>query len=273
VGSVRKVIRAHGERVVERRGGRLAFSPPQAFERLPLTYRRAYGGRDREAEARREALATGLEDVLSYARNPIGRGFLVGAGEERLLGSLAPNFEDPADPVTVGRLVREDADDWLDAPVAAGLGPIDPFTFPRAALLFPMAHRPPRRRVVEVERGDLRPGDLAERMPLGRATDERAFSCGSSGLRNLALRGDEVVSLEHLSPAAAYVTTRLPGARVTLTIQPPGCGARQVEAPLRMVELAPDRDSMVLTYAGAMAVAALYPADVLERVTTEVRWS
>lgn len=271
VGTARKTVRGHGDRLIERRRhGHLAFSRTEPFERIPLTYRRSYGGRDLDAEAR---MRLEPDECLSYPRNAIGRCYVVGGGDARIDGMLAPNFEDPDDPVTIGRIRREDPDDWLDAPVAAGFGPIDPFTFPRAALIFPMAHRRPRRAVMEVTAGDLTAADLADRSPLGSPTDSRAFSCGSSRLRFLALRGDEEVVLRHLCPDSTTLTTRLPDARVAVTLAPPGCPPRRLAAGLRHVELRPTEGTMTLTYAAAMPVAAVFPPDVMERVGIDVHWA
>jgi hypothetical protein len=79
LGDVQKTVRVFGDRRWE--GG--AFGPrigkPQPFDRIPLTYERAFGGTDPAADA--------------YAPNPVGTGY---RKEPRHLDGVSlPNLEDP----------------------------------------------------------------------------------------------------------------------------------------------------------------------------------
>jgi hypothetical protein len=78
VGDVHKQLRVQGDRVFQRQLTRVVASEPQPFVRMPLTYERAYGGRD-------------LTQGTWLTDNPIGVGFAADAS--RLIGQSAPNIE------------------------------------------------------------------------------------------------------------------------------------------------------------------------------------
>jgi hypothetical protein len=109
LGPLHKSVRVVGERVWS---GEVApvMSRPVPFERLPLLWERAYGGRDE----------TGDVEELCPA-NPVGRGFRSSTSRRPIDGALLPNLEDPAEPM----LSPE------DRPRPAGFGPIAPWWSPR----------------------------------------------------------------------------------------------------------------------------------------------
>jgi hypothetical protein len=88
VGPLKKAIRVLGERVWFKSMGRVAATPPLAFEKLPLTWERAFGGWDRMDSER----------PTFEPRNPVGVGFRASPRhfEE---GLRLPNLEDPAEPL------------------------------------------------------------------------------------------------------------------------------------------------------------------------------
>lgn len=113
VGSLQKVVRVIGDRVMSRSWHGWNLSAPQTFEKIPLIYERAFGGWDRCHE-----------DPSRHRfepRNPVGRGFRhesSGATQDLVM----PNIEDPAD-----ALAR-----YGDTPAPAGLGFTSPHWQPRA---------------------------------------------------------------------------------------------------------------------------------------------
>jgi hypothetical protein len=116
VGPVRKVVRVFGERAWYASGSSWAITPPRSFERLPLTYERAYGGRDEHAA-----------DTARHDwewRNPAGTGFATVGSAERLDGTRLPNLECP------DHLIGK----WQDRPAPAGFGFVDAFWQPRCRL-------------------------------------------------------------------------------------------------------------------------------------------
>jgi hypothetical protein len=78
----RKIIKVFGDRTWKSGG----IGSPQPFERLPLHYERAFGGRHVDGDR-----VLGAEE-----RNPVGVGFLGKRAASELVGHNAPNFEDPA---------------------------------------------------------------------------------------------------------------------------------------------------------------------------------
>jgi hypothetical protein len=88
VGALRKQAEVFGERVWQRSGGGWAASAPQPFQRLPLSYDRAFGGVDKRSadEAEHDA----------YGPNPVGRGWFSARGKSGAVGiegSPLPNLE------------------------------------------------------------------------------------------------------------------------------------------------------------------------------------
>ncbi len=113
-GPLHKRLRVTGDRVWE--SGLLGprMSEPKAFERMPLTYERAYGGWDRSA--------SNPEDHRLEDRNPVGAGFA--ARVENCEGLALPNVEYPAQLIS----------GWKDRPAPAGLNVVDCAWSPRRQL-------------------------------------------------------------------------------------------------------------------------------------------
>jgi hypothetical protein len=89
VGPVSKAVRVFGER--RWKGGLLGYSisKPLPFDRIPLTYENAYGGKDTSSKNQKN------HDQES--RNPVGRGFRSKKSDFEFADTLAPNIEDPSD--------------------------------------------------------------------------------------------------------------------------------------------------------------------------------
>jgi hypothetical protein len=92
VGPVSKRARVFGDRRWERHLGLARLSEPEPFAAIPLTYENAYGGTDRSAKDPRHH--------AFEARNPVGRGFRAKRTDLPWLDTLAPNVEDPDDPIS-----------------------------------------------------------------------------------------------------------------------------------------------------------------------------
>lgn len=115
VGPVRKIARVFGERLWYRSAVGFVLSAPRPFERLPVTFDRAFGGWDRSSP---DPEHHGCEP-----RNPVGRGFHTRHAVEHR-EDYAPNIEDPT------RLIRQ----FRDQPPPAGFGFTSPHWQPRARL-------------------------------------------------------------------------------------------------------------------------------------------
>jgi hypothetical protein len=288
VGGARKSVRVFGDRRVVRSPatGELRFSPAESFKTMPIEWGRSYGGSDADAGGELlgqlmdafaslglgEARAEDLPLTSAYPRNAVGRGFLVGEDAERLVGTVVPNLDDPEDPVLVGRLMTADWLDWLDLPVPAGYGPLDPITFPRSAFAFPRLSNAPARPVRELALGGLLPADLCERDLLA-APDARMHNGAPPGLAVCRLEGGERVSLWNLHRAHALLEFDLPTAPRRLLLEPPGVAARELSPRLGTVLIEPDRDLVTLTWAGSLEVAAPYPVEKMEAMRHACVWS
>jgi hypothetical protein len=114
VGALSKRVLVLGDRVWDAFLGTASISPPLPFERMPLTYERAYGGWDRGAPER----------PIADMRNPVGTGFIAHSARTRCGGIRLPNLEDPSN------RIRHPG----DRPAPAGLGFIAPHWQPRLQL-------------------------------------------------------------------------------------------------------------------------------------------
>ncbi len=85
LGPLHKRVLVLGNRVWSRFLGSTTMSSPLPFERMPLTYERAFGGWDRSNPDRPEA----------ELRNPVGTGFIAHPSQAACDGLLLPNLEDP----------------------------------------------------------------------------------------------------------------------------------------------------------------------------------
>lgn len=286
LGSARKAVRAVGDRrILVGKDGALAFTPAEPFTEMPLVWDRAYGGRDQHAERlfaaheRRSPLGkpsetdiVGLAQV-AYPRNVAGRGYYLDLDRARVGGALAPNLEDPTDPITPDRLFSATTTDWIDRPVAACYEPIDVFTFPRATFLIRPAFDAPTHPVHELGTGAVFREDLEKKFDLRALGDRRAFNCAPAGLAVCRLEGAERMSLWNLHPRHEVLDFDLPDDRPRLVIEPPGVAPRELSPLLQTVLVEPDMDRVTLTWAGVLEVAMPYPHEMTRAMKHNVFWS
>lgn len=240
VGEGWKHVLVIGDRQVRWRPGTLpSFSEPEPFVEIPLTWRRAYGGVDGSVDPRRRDDLLELLAALSpseipgaYPPNPVGVGWVVQTDRHRVDGLRLPNFETLGQPLAPDRLVFGRASRWPWAPEPAGFGWIGHAWFPRSTLmgLEPTFDSLPQH---------LRKDWLELPPEFVGGPDLRFYSGATSGMRRVALRGDEPVELHgfhHRGP----VSTALPGDPPHVTIN-----LRRRPLPivtrLHTIELFPDR--------------------------------
>jgi hypothetical protein len=159
-GPLFKKVRVTGDRYWIKSLGGPAMTSPEPFESLPLTYERAFGGRDTKGRFE--------------PRNPIGRGFY---SSQALLEDLSPlpNLEDPA------RMIAS----LHDRPAPVGFGFISPAWQPRAA--FGGTYDDSWR----ADRMPLLPKDFSRRFFSAASPGLTAPSY---------FKGDEFISVENVSP-------------------------------------------------------------------------
>ena len=166
VGRISKDVRVFGDRRWMRTLGMVSMTQPEPFERIPLTFERAFGGREP---------ATGDGGLPKLcAANPVGTGF-VSSWKHLEDGLSLPNLEDPRDPIHA----------CTDHPEPAAFGYVSPGWQPRASLA-----------------GTYDDAWLKDRMPLLPLDfDRRFFNSASKGMVCTGfLRGDEPVWIENVSP-------------------------------------------------------------------------
>ena len=173
-GGVNKTVRVFGDRVWKSSVLGLAMTDPEPFTRMPLTYERAFGGKDDTSEDPR---------LHSWdERNPVGAGFAV--RKENLSGKRAPNLENGSAPITA----------WDSRPDPAGFGPVAGHWKPRALLA-----------------GTYGEKWAKERQPLlAEDFDERFYQCAPPDQQTKGfLVGGELLELVNMTPTGT-LSFRLP---------------------------------------------------------------
>src|SRR5262249_30256325 len=185
VGPVEQRAVVVGDRVWRKRlGGGIVATDPEPFERMPLTWERAFGGWDRSVA---DPAVHRVEP-----RTPLGPGYRRGRGSFED-GVRLPNVESPAHRVR----------GFDDHPPPVGFGFTSPNFHPRPTLA-----------------GTYDDPWRATRMPLlPRDFDSRFFNGAAPGLTAPGyLRGDEPVRVANVGPAGelAFHLPRVPAPRVTV---------------------------------------------------------
>jgi hypothetical protein len=185
VGPLVKAARVFGDRRWLPHGLReLRLSPPRPFSVMPLCYERAFGGTSSQPDG----------TMVQEPRNPVGRGL---AGSlAQLAETLAPNIEDPAQPISSV---------W-DRPAPVGFGFVSPDWQPRAGLA-----------------GTYGAQWASTRKPLVPADFRLEFyNAASAGLVAPGyLRGDERVAALNLSPEGrlGFALPGVPPPRVRVSVK------------------------------------------------------
>jgi hypothetical protein len=159
IGDWHKNLRVYGDRQWQIGGA----TEPQPFLRMPITYERAFGGVDEDADGKR---------VFGWERrNPVGAGFATSAG--RASWRMLPNIENPNSLIS----------SWKHHPAPAGFGAIAAHWSPRIELAGTYDDR------WQDERLPLVPDDFDERFYQFAPVDQQ--------LPNLAWRGESCSDKSH----------------------------------------------------------------------------
>lgn len=108
IGPYRQSLLVTGDRSWQRTPRGIVASAPEPFERMPLTYSRAYGGKARSSHGE-----------LANPANPQGKGYYL--DEASAVDNPLPNIEDPRQPIRK----------WDDRPDPVGVAPYPPEWFLR----------------------------------------------------------------------------------------------------------------------------------------------
>ena len=204
VGQFRKDLLVVGDRVCRyRQGGEPVFTEPEPFTTMELRYERAYGGVD---------IYSDPTMPCPYARNHMGRGFVIANSKSTVDNLALPNIEDPDDPLTPSRLCTGHFMHWERQPMPQGFGWFAKLWQPRASLAGVL---PADRGVEQEMRKVYALAVPPEQRQLYEQTqlpdmDFRFFNGASPGLTLPFLSGDEEIRLLHLDPTGE-VAFQLPG--------------------------------------------------------------
>jgi hypothetical protein len=207
VGDVQRNLLALGPRYVERAGsGRVAFSPPELFTEVDVSFWNAYGGIDPFV------LPLGLADTPclagqpllelfpgAYPRNPCGLGYLIKETPELLDGLALPLLEQPEQRLTPETLLVGEPEAWGRQPRPAGFGWCHSMWFPRIVQAGGKPYHLPRcaedgQRLRELELGAIEEAQLRD--PAARFLRDRWVQEAAPELIVPFLRGDERVRLQ-----------------------------------------------------------------------------
>jgi hypothetical protein len=227
VGDGGKTLAVRGSRRCQRLANRgLTFTPAEPVDKVALSYKNAFGGRDKAAEAKNgthlDELAKYMPSVdlraaspYIYPRNPIGVGYVVEETAETFDDFVLPMLEDPEHFLTPERLIAGSPERCAAMPLPWSTGWMDVAAFPRAAYLgaFPQMD-PATLPLAEIKRGFaannlLKPGGIMDQF------DFRLTNGGALGLQ-----------FPFLLPGAAMflggLQRTVPRLRFTLPAEEPG---------------------------------------------------
>lgn len=246
VGLTRKDIQVVGDRRCYREGNGVAFTEPEPFEQMEVIYERAYGGVDIYSDPKLPC---------AYARNHLGRGFVIGNTAKALEKLELPNIEDPADPLTPERLCAGHFMYWERQPMPQGFGWVAKTWQPRASLagILP-ADRPIEQELRKIYARAIPP----EQQGLYQQTqlpdmDFRFFNGASAGMVFPFLAGDEKMGLINLTPEGR-ARFQLPGDRPIIGLDI-GEGMQEPEVVLQTVMVRMEEWQVDLVWRGAIPYA------------------
>lgn len=231
-------IRVIGNRVLDCSSGKIRFSDPESFERMPLHFGLAYGGQD---------VFTNPDQPYAYPRNPVGKGFLVNPDPVSVHGLELPNLEDPARLLEPGNLFIQKWDRWVDAPVPRALGYTSKHSYPRYMMM-----------------GQTPDQALETNMALQLGMDGEAptilnhqfFNGAPAGLRFPYLWGGESIQMAFVDPENPQWSFRLPKHRPLVYLDL-GRGTQGAQTVLHTVEIFPKEKKLTMVWRGSLYYAGL----------------
>jgi hypothetical protein len=270
--------------------GRVVISAAEPFERIPVSFLRAYGGRDQAAEEKYgnpfaqlapflagTAVDVDLHSPFLYPKNLCGTGFLVEASRDAVERCVLPNLEDPRDLLTPDRLVVGHPARWIYMPIPQGLGWVTWGWFPRLAWsgIWPDYEKMDRP-IPEIEKGLLPPEVLAdpagdEHMP----THPHAARIANGAPLDLQfphLRPDTSIELTHLHPRRARWVIRLPGHKPKIWTDGRNGKLNATDPVIQTVTIEPDEARVTVVWCGSAPAIRPYFPQELTTMPLLVEW-
>jgi hypothetical protein len=283
-----KTLSVHGDRCCTRAAdGRVLFSEPEPFEKMPLEYDRAYGGWDKRSEARRgnrwSALAPYAQEgsdlhaynPFVYPRNRHGRGYLVDATPEAIDELVLPNIEDPADLLRPERLASGHPHAWHTMPLPAGTTWVPPAYFSRGAFvgMFPFWKDLPDT-LPEFSRAFL-PVEVKKVSVFDPSTHPLVFrftNGASPGLQVPYLRPGARVGLSQMHASAKSFEIEVPNDVPRISVDGRNGKLVPTDAVMHHVEIEPDHGRMSIVWRGAAPAMRPYMQAELDKMQLRVEW-
>jgi hypothetical protein len=212
-GSLRKMLRVYGDRQWFNAGIAWVASKPVEFERMPLIWERAFGGKD-------ESHPDKAKHTFD-PRNPVGTGFVQSGAKERLDGLALPNLED------INQLITG----WKSRPPPVCFGFVGPSWKGRAELGGTYSEAWQKKRL------PLLPEDFDERFHNAAVSDLIARP---------HLIGGERVTVAGATPEG-HLSFELPKVRLAVTAWIRGKESTRIST-LDMVVIEPDEQRVSLTW-------------------------
>jgi hypothetical protein len=279
---IARKLHVTGDRYVDRVGGKLVASEPEAFTEMVLGYENAYGGTDEEAEnhegspALLDFFTKSLDkeeneelSIYSYPRNPAGKGYLV--HEVGAVGTPLPNLEFEGDRLRLSELVKPH-DHWGERPFPACFDWFSHAWFPRSGFLddFPMTHDG-KLPLAERALGLFEP-DYEDKAPIDRA--KHGYANGAHPyLARERLEGREKLRVTRTSTDGRDFVAALPGLEPSVSLKLPGEGKVKLPGSLDLVLLDTEAETLTLLYRATHFRAAEHlPHDWMEKTEYRVDW-
>ncbi len=261
IGGQKRQIMVLGDRVVQfDKGGRPRLTRPSAFEQMPMSIDRAYGGCDfrvpfDKKDPRSLCVTLDCDFPGLYPRNPWGTGYLV--LPDPIEGMKLPNLEDPEDMLTDESIITGDPAEWYQQPMPAYLDWMPVNCFPRNLFLAiecdPWFPPPDDRRLKEVQRGFL-PNGFREHLKdqhFGMPPHLRFRQESSSGLMMKEDLLNSEVRIRGMHPKHAEMVFRFPGAHPSVEMKIEN-QREQLQPGLTAVTIYPDQEMVCMTYTASM---------------------
>jgi len=284
--NVSRSIKVYGNRRCEwDRMGRLRFTPPEPFEKIPLRYDFAYGGQDVTALRRfgdpveetfdfiRPEWKLSTTSPFHYPRNPTGKGYLIEADRENIETVELPNLEWPEDPMTPERLAVRTVKDWMKGPLPAAFDWYEQSWFPRIACLgFIPDYEIPLQGIPEINLGWV-PKDVMEKRSLLDQHMHPFFLQGASpGLTIKGISPKENFLLINIFPERSQKVVQLPGEVPVVMVKLPMRGEVHLFPFLNTVALQADEGKLIMVWSCRAEVQRPYGPPEFESIHYHLRW-
>ena len=285
----RRRIAVFGDRTCERNvAGRLSFSQPLPWQRIPLEWSSAYGGCDSAAFQRMGDPAADLsarlglgydpsQGMFGYPRNPAGRGYLIEPTTAALETLRLPNLEDPSFLLTPDNIVRGHPKVWPTAPPPACTGWLPHTFFPRSTQIgIPPsvydARQIDARAFYEVRVGLLRASDVSPKPLIGRRPNLGVAQASAIGMRFEHLEPGSWIELIGVHPRHRSWRFRLPAVAPRMVVRLPGEEPRESNAVIRTLVVEPELERICAVWVTEFEHPALLLPDEAQRIQHAVIW-